>query len=71
MTGALAGIGLGVAVLAVTLPSGGLSVDDAPGPVAGAIRQTVPDDERTDIVPPVVRTLTIGSTSSLPSGGTP
>jgi hypothetical protein len=71
MTGALAGIGLGVAVLAVSLPSGGLRGDDAPGPVAGAIRQTVPDDERTDVVPPVVRTLTIGSTSTLPPGGTP
>jgi len=67
MTGALAGIGLGVAVLAVILPA-----DDAAstGPVAGAVRDA-DSGERTDIVPPVVRTLTVGSTSSLPAGGTP
>jgi hypothetical protein len=68
MTGAaLAGIGLGVAVLAVSLP-----IDDPSpsGPVAGAVRSTDPT-ERTDIVPPVVRTLTVGVTTSLPPGGTP
>jgi hypothetical protein len=68
MTGAaLAGIGLGVVVLAVSLPAD----DPAPsGPVAGAVRSTDPT-ERTDIVPPVVRTLTVGATTSLPPGGTP
>ncbi|SDX78725.1 hypothetical protein SAMN05661080_01190 [Modestobacter sp. DSM 44400] len=71
MTGALAGIGVGVAVLAVSLPSGDLPADDSPARVANAIRHTVPDDERTDIVPPVVRTVTVGSTASLPPGGTP
>jgi hypothetical protein len=71
MTGALAGIGVGVAVLAVSLPSGDQPADDVPGPVAGAARQAVHNDERTDIVPPVVRTLTVGSTSTLPAGGTP
>jgi hypothetical protein len=67
MTGALAGIGLGVAVLAVSLPG-----DETPasGPVAGAVRSTDPGD-RTDIVPPVVRALTVGATTSLPPGGTP
>ena len=72
MTGALAGIGLGVAVLAATLPGSELPTDDTPvpGPVAGAVRNAG-SGERTDIVPPVVRTLTVGSTSSLPPGGTP
>ena len=72
MTGALAGIGLGVAVLAVGLPAADVPSDTpTPGaPVAGAVTRTVPT-ERTDVVPPVVRTLTVGSTSSLPPGGTP
>ena len=70
MTGALAGIGLGVAVLAATLPAAEVPVDDTPGPVAGAVRDAG-SGERTDIVPPVVRTLTVGATASLPPGGTP
>jgi hypothetical protein len=72
MTGALAGIGLGVAVLAVTLPGAASPGDDGPtgGAVAGAVRSTG-STERTDIVPPVVRTLTVGATTSLPNGGTP
>jgi hypothetical protein len=72
MTGALAGIGLGVAVLAVTLPGAAAPSDDGPtgGAVAGAVRSTN-SSERTDIVPPVVRTLTVGATTSLPNGGTP
>ena len=68
MTGALAGLGLGVAVLAVALPGGLSPADDAA--VNGAVQRT-DSEERTDIVPPVVRTLTVGSTSSLSTGGTP
>jgi hypothetical protein len=72
MTGALAGLGLGVAVLAVSLPGADLLGDETstPGPVAGAVRYA-DAGERTDIVPPVVRTLTVGATTSLPPGGTP
>jgi hypothetical protein len=72
MTGALAGIGLGVAVLAVTLPGADVPNDDGPpgGAVAGAVRST-DSAERTDIVPPVVRTLTVGATTPLAPGGTP
>ena len=70
MTGALAGIGLGVAVLAASLPGAEVPVDDTPGPVAGAVRDAG-SGERTDIVPPVVRTLTVGNATSLPPGGTP
>jgi anti-sigma factor RsiW len=72
MTGALAGIGLGVAVLAVVLPGADAPGNDAstPGSVARAVQSTSPG-ERTDIVPPVVRALTVGATSSLPPGGTP
>jgi hypothetical protein len=72
MTGALTGIGIGVAVLAVSLPAGDAPARDVPPPgsVAGGVRQTVPD-ERTEIVPPVVRTVTVGANTGLPSGGTP
>jgi len=72
MTGALAGLGLGVAVLAVSLPGADLGGDDTPtpGPVAGAVRDA-DQGERTDIVPPVVRTLTVGVTSPIAPGGTP
>ena len=71
MTGALAGLGIGVAVLAVGLPAGDRRADvPPPGSLAGAVRST-PPEERTEIVPPVVRTLTVGNTTGLPSGGTP
>jgi hypothetical protein len=66
MTGAaLAGIGLGVAVFAATPPP-----DDPSSPAPVAVRNN-DAGERTDVVPPVVRTLTVGTTTSLPSGGTP
>ncbi|WP_269166101.1 anti-sigma factor family protein [Modestobacter sp. VKM Ac-2977] len=67
MTGALAGLGLGVAALAVNLPTADLPHRE---PVADAVRYTAPT-ERTDIVPPVVRTFTVGSATGLPAGGTP
>ena len=55
ISGTLAGIGLGVVALALTLPA---ADDGVPaGPVA---RPSVPE-EHTDVVPPVVRTLTVGS----------
>jgi hypothetical protein len=70
MAGALAGFGLGVAVLAVSLPGAGLLGDDASGPVAGAVRNA-DAGQRTDIVPPVVRTVTVGVSTAVPPGGTP
>jgi hypothetical protein len=72
VTGALAGIGIGVAVLAVGLPSGDVPADELPPPgsVAGPDPRTVPGD-RTEIVPPVVRTVTVGANTGLPPGGTP
>ena len=69
VTGTLAGLGLGVVLLAVTLPG---AEDVRPGrvPVAGP---TAPE-ERTEVVPPVTRSLSGGDgpTSSLRQpGGTP
>ena len=71
MTGALAGLGIGVAVLAVGLPAGDRPADDVPPPgsLAGADRPAT--SERTEIVPPVVRTLTVGTNTGPSSGGTP
>ena len=65
----MVGIGLGVAVLAVTLPVVDLTGGNTSGPVAGPVR-TDPG-ERTDVVPPVVRTVTVGVTTTPPPGGTP
>ena len=72
MTGALTGIGIGVAVLAVSLPAGDVPAREVPPPgsVAGGVREGLPE-ERTEIVPPVVRAVTVGTTTELPAGGTP
>jgi hypothetical protein len=70
VTGTLAGLSLGVAALAFSLPANGTPERGAStGPVAGP---TAPG-EHTDVVPPVVRTLTVGSTSvtATAPGGTP
>jgi len=69
LTGTLIGLGVGVTALALNLPPGETSTGRVPGaPVAGP---SVPD-EHTEVVPPVVRTLTVRSTNALTGlGGTP
>lgn len=64
LVGTLAGLGAGVTALALNLPP---DAPAAPGTVAdSAVR------EHTEVVPPVVRTLNVGTTSPLdPLGGTP
>ncbi|SFU04830.1 Putative zinc-finger [Geodermatophilus amargosae] len=64
VAGTLAGLGLGVAVLAVNLPEPGETPRGVPASVAGP---SAPD-ERTEVVPPVVRTLA-GQPPA--AGGTP
>ena len=69
VAGTLAGLGLGVALLAVTLPG---ADDVRPGRVPVAV-PTAPE-ERTEVVPPVTRSLTSGKGAALPvrqQGGTP
>jgi anti-sigma factor RsiW len=69
VAGTLAGLGLGVVLLAVTLP-GDDRVRTARTPVAGP---SVPE-ERTEVVPPVTRTIGVDGASSLSArstGGTP
>ena len=67
--GALGVLGVGVTVLALNLPAGSSDgVRPSRDPVAGATLE-----ERTEIVPPVVRTTTVGTVqpSSAGPGGTP
>jgi len=68
ISGTLAGIGLGVVALALSLPATGSENDVPSGPVA---RPSAPE-EHTDVVPPVVRTL-VGHATPTPAvpGGTP
>ena len=64
LVGTLVGLGAGVTALALNLPPDGARIP-AGGPVAG----TSVTDRTPQVVPPVVRTLTVG-TSNRP-GGTP
>ena len=69
LTGTLVGLGVGVTALALNLPPGEAAPGRAPaGPVAGP---SVPD-EHTEVVPPVVRTVTVRTLDTLTGqGGTP
>lgn len=67
--GTIAALGVGVATLSFTLPSDG---SGSPVPARVAARTSTP--EHTTVVPPVVRTITVGSRTALPGpavGGTP
>jgi anti-sigma factor RsiW len=67
VAGTLAGLGLGVVLLAATLP-GDESARTARTPVAGP---SVPE-ERTEVVPPVTRVIAVdGTFSARVRGGTP
>jgi hypothetical protein len=67
LAGTLVGLGVGVAALALNLP-GSVPVPQREGPVAGP---TSPQ-QHTEVVPPVVRTLTVGTKAALSRpGGTP
>ena len=64
VTGTLIGLGVGVTVLALNLPAGG-----APASERGSSFADRPGAEQhTEVVPPVVRTVTVGNTAP---GGTP
>lgn len=67
VVGTLVGLGVGVTALTLNLP-GSDSVPPRQGPVAAP---TSPQ-QHTDVVPPVVRTITVGAdTTILRPGGTP
>jgi anti-sigma factor RsiW len=66
LAGTLVGLGAGVTALALTLP--GTPVPEREGPVAGPSSP----QQHTEVVPPVVRTVTVGTNTLLSgSGGTP
>jgi hypothetical protein len=69
LTGTLVGLGVGVTALALNLPPGEGTTGRVPvGPSAGP---SVPE-EHTEVVPPVVRTVTVRSADTLTGqGGTP
>ena len=67
LAGTMIGLGAGVTVLALNLPAGGVQDADPRGPFAGS---TAPE-QHTEVVPPVVRTVTTGTTAFSAPGGTP
>ena len=68
LAGTIIGLGAGVTALALNLPASGAADPEPPGPVAGP---SAPE-QHTEVVPPVVRTVTVGnSAASAPRGGTP
>jgi anti-sigma factor RsiW len=67
LAGTMIGLGAGVTVLALNLPAGGAPDPDPRGPVAGP---SAPE-QHTQVVPPVLRTVTVGSPSLAGPGGTP
>ncbi len=68
LTGTLVGLGVGVSALAVNLP-----LDDAPGRApSGPVAVPSAPDQHTEVVPPVVRTVTLGSADAITGqDGTP
>jgi hypothetical protein len=69
LTGTLVGLGVGVTALALNLPSGGAVPGRAPaGPVAGP---SAPGQQHTEVVPPVIRTVTVGTSTLTGQDGTP
>jgi hypothetical protein len=68
LLGTIAGLGAGVTALALNLPPDQSPAPRTPpgGPVAGSSVT----DRHTEVVPPVVRTLTVGTAANAP-GGTP
>ena len=69
LVGTLTGLGAGVAALALNLPPDGAPSPRVPvsGPVAGSSVA----DQHTEVVPPVVRTLTVGTSTGAGQDGTP
>jgi hypothetical protein len=69
VAGTLAGLGLGVTVLALSLPSAGTERDR---PLPASVADPAPE-QRTEIVPPVVRAMNAGTGTATGAGtiGTP
>jgi hypothetical protein len=69
LTGTLVGLGVGVTALALNLPPGEATQGRVPG---GSVAGPSVPEEHTEVVPPVVRTVTVRSLDTLTGqGGTP
>jgi hypothetical protein len=69
LVGTLTGLGVGVTALALNLPP-----DSAPStrvPPSGPVAGSSVADQHTEVVPPVVRTVTVGRSAGSGQGGTP
>ncbi len=67
LAGTMIGLGAGVTALALNLPASGAADS---GPRDSGARTSAPE-QHTEVVPPVVRTVTVGNTTPSGSGGTP
>jgi anti-sigma factor RsiW len=67
LTGTMLGLGAGVTALALNLPASGAADSGPPRSVA----ETSAPEQHTEVVPPVVRTVTVGNTVPSGPGGTP
>lgn len=68
IAGTMMGLGVGVAALALNLPASGSPDPGLRGPIAGP---SAPE-QHTEVVPPIVRTVTVGNGAATTApGGTP
>jgi anti-sigma factor RsiW len=67
LAGTMIGLGAGVTALALNLPAIGAA---DPGPRSSVAGTSAPE-QHTEVVPPVVRTVTVGNTAPSGPGGTP
>lgn len=70
VAGTFIGLGAGVTALALTLPAGGSAGPASPG--SPTVADAPLPERHTEVVPPVVRAVTVGTQAPLPGpGGTP
>jgi anti-sigma factor RsiW len=67
LAGTMIGLGVGVTALALNLPASG-SPDTGP---RGSVAEPSAPEQHTEVVPPVVRTITVGNVAPSGPGGTP
>jgi anti-sigma factor RsiW len=67
LAGTMIGLGVSITALALNLPASG-----APDPrFPGSVAEPSAPEQHTEVVPPVVRTVTVGNTAPSGPGGTP
>jgi hypothetical protein len=66
IAGTLVGLGVGVTALALTLPA-----NDPRPAIRGSVAEPSAPERHTEVMPPVVRSVTAGTSAALRAGGTP